>query len=74
MTLFSLSNSYAQDLSFHGVAINWLTICWDGNDESLLRGNLVFEDSRGDKIEWGIQIFSYRQGGTNPSRHYGISL
>ena len=33
MTLFTLSNLYVQDLSLHGVAINRLTICLDGNDE-----------------------------------------
>ena len=42
MTLFTLSNLYAEDLSLHDVVIKWSKICWDENDETLLRGELSF--------------------------------
>ena len=42
-----------------------LTISWDQNDKSLLRGGLNFEDP-GENIEGGIEIFTKRQGEPAP--------
>ena len=71
MTLFTLSNLYAEDLSLHDVVINWSKICWDQNDEILLSGETRFlKTQRGRKWRGRIQIFTYKQGGTNPSRQY----
>ena len=50
MILFTLSDLNMQDLSLHVVEINQLTICLDGNDESLLRGS-QFLNTQGEKIE-----------------------
>ena len=36
------------------------------------QGGTEFLKTQGEKIEGGIQILTYRQGGTNPSRHYAI--
>ena len=37
-------------------------------------GNSVFEDPGGRKLGGEIKIFTYRQGGTNTSRHYANKI
>ena len=69
MTLFTLSNLYAQDFPLHAVTINQFTICWDQNDQSLPREELKSLKSHGEKIE-GASKVSPTGRGTNPSRNY----
>ena len=47
VTLFTLSNLYAEDFSLHDVAIHRSKICWDQNKESFLRGGTQFLKTQG---------------------------
>ena len=71
MTLLTLSNLYAEDFLLHNIAVNrtWRLVGTKMTEASR-EGNLVFEDPGGRKLRGGIKIFTYRQGGTNPTRHY----
>ena len=75
MTLLTFSNLYAEEFSLNDIAVN-LTCQLVGTEmiESIEGGNLVFEDPGVRKLRGGIQIFTYRQGGTNRSRHYAPVL
>ena len=65
MTLYWLSNSYAQDLSLHGVVINRLTICWNRNDKSHLRGKSISEDPGEENWRGESKFASTGRRGTN---------
>ena len=62
MTLFKLG----KDFSSHEIAIDWpWQLVWTEMTKASWGGNLVFEEP-GEKIEGGIQIFTYWQGEPTP--------
>ena len=62
MTLLTLSNIYRCQSD--------LTIGWDRNDESLLRGDFGVLKTQGERIEGIDPNFYLQAGGTKPARHY----